>query len=67
MPTGKMSWKYHSPYKVPLGGFEASGTWTILYSFYDGEKNGVKYRGTRRLAYLPDTSDGKEVLFLLIK
>ena len=35
--------------------------------FLDGTRNGVPYRGTRRVAYLPDTVEGKEVLALLIK
>jgi len=40
----------------------------INYSFYDGyTKDNVKYRGTRRTVYLPDTSEGREVLFLLIR
>ena len=68
MPAGKMSWKCLHPGEAPCEGYEASGTWQIIYSFYDGvTKEGVYYRGTKRIAYVPDTSDGKEVMLLLIK
>ena len=52
---------------MPIESYENEGSWHISYSFNDGKKNGVDYRGTRRHAYLPDTDEGKEVLLLLIK
>lgn len=67
MPSGKMSWKLHPAGTVPCATYEAYDTWVIDYSFYDGYKDGVKYRGTRRIAYLPDTKEGREVMLLLIK
>lgn len=66
-PPGKMSWKYSPKGKLPIDGYSNVGSWMINYSFYDGIRNGVNYRGTRRNAYLPDTDEGREVLLLLIK
>ncbi|CAI2372144.1 unnamed protein product [Moneuplotes crassus] len=68
MPSGRMTWQYFEEGQYPCSGYECSGTWHIHYSFYDGYKeDGTRYRGTRRDAFLPDTTEGKEVLFLLIK
>ena len=42
------------------------GTIVINYSFPSGiQKNGVRYSGTRRVAYLPNNAEGREVLELL--
>lgn len=67
MPPGLMKWDFYPAGQLPCQSYEKYGTWLINYSFYDGIKNGVRYRGTRRAAYIPDTAEGKEVLFLLIK
>lgn len=68
MPSGRMSWCLIEPGQYSCAGYECSGTWQISYSFYDGYKpDGTPYHGTRRVAFLPDVSDGREVLFLLIK
>ena len=66
-PPGEMKWKHYPKGKLPLETYEKSGTYEIHYLFIDGVRNGVPYRGTRRVAYLPDTYEGKEVLALLIK
>ena len=34
--------------------FEDCGTIVIEYSFPNGTRNGVRYKGTHRTAYLPD-------------
>lgn len=62
-----MKWDYNQPGDLPLQSYEDEGTWSILYYFNSGVRNGVRYRGTVRVAYLPDTQEGKEVLLLLIK
>jgi deltex len=62
-----MEWSYYPKGTMPLETYEDIGTWFIYYEFHDGIRNGVKYRGTRRNAYLPDTKEGREVVFLLIK
>lgn len=66
-PPGKMSWIYYPVKECPLETYENLGTWAIHYSFMDGVRNGVPYRGTNRYAYLPDNKEGREVLILLIK
>ena len=68
MPTGLMTWKLNPKNKSFFcEGYEGYGVWEIRYDFPDGKLNGVKYRGTRRVAYLPDTQEGREVLALLVK
>mmetsp|Transcript_25173 Transcript_25173/g.24938 ORF Transcript_25173/g.24938 Transcript_25173/m.24938 type:complete len:188 (+) Transcript_25173:562-1125(+) len=66
-PPGKMSWELYNKGQYPCEGYEKTGTYVINYSFWDGVRKGVNYRGTRRIAYIPDTPEGREVLFLLIK
>ena len=66
-PPGEMKWKYFPKGELPLETYEDTGSWMIYYQFFDGVRNGVQYRGTRRNAYLPDTQEGREVLALLIK
>ncbi|KAB5528605.1 hypothetical protein PHYPO_G00142160 [Pangasianodon hypophthalmus] len=57
--------------KVPLPGYENYGTIIIHYIIPDGLQGdehpnpGQPYRGTERLAYLPDCPEGKKVLKLL--
>lgn len=68
MPTGTMDWKLNPKSKsYYCEGYEGMGVWEIRYNFPDGKINGVKYKGTRRNAYLPDTPEGREVLALLVK
>ncbi|XP_026787218.3 E3 ubiquitin-protein ligase DTX3L [Pangasianodon hypophthalmus] len=65
---GKMNVMYN---KVPLPGYENYGTIIIHYIIPDGLQGdehpnpGQPYRGTERLAYLPDCPEGKKVLKLL--
>ncbi len=42
------------------------GVWEISYSFPNGKRNGVAYKGTGRHAFLPDTDEGREALALLV-
>jgi len=68
MPTGTMDWKLIPKNKnFFCEGYEKVGIWEIRYDFPDGKRNGVKYHGTRRRAYLPDTPEAREVLALLVK
>jgi len=62
-----MSWEFYPKGNMPLETYEGIATWYIHYQFFDGWRNGVKYRGTSRNAYVPDTKEGREVLLLLIK
>jgi deltex len=41
------------------------GTIIITYSFHSNHRNGKAYTGTTRVAYLPNTPEGNEVLALL--
>ncbi|XP_019641158.1 PREDICTED: uncharacterized protein LOC109482762 [Branchiostoma belcheri] len=56
----------------PLPGYNC-GTIEILYSIPDGYQQenhpnpGMPYKGTKRMAFLPDNSEGREVLRLLKK
>eukprot|EP01015_Nassula_variabilis_P034627 TRINITY_DN8563_c0_g2_i2.p2 TRINITY_DN8563_c0_g2~~TRINITY_DN8563_c0_g2_i2.p2 ORF type:complete len:170 (-),score=24.07 TRINITY_DN8563_c0_g2_i2:139-648(-) len=45
--------------------YDDCATIVISYSFPHGKKNGVQYKGTRRVAYLPDNEEGREVCDLL--
>ncbi|XP_031556544.1 probable E3 ubiquitin-protein ligase DTX3, partial [Actinia tenebrosa] len=71
MPQGTM---HHSlePY-LRLPGYERYGTVRIDYNFPSGKQGpehpnpGQRYSGTSRTAYLPDCSEGREVLDLLQK
>ena len=65
MPTGTLSWEKSSEYECE--GYEDIDTWILNYDFANGVWNGVPYRGTGRTAYLPDNTEGREVLCLLIK
>jgi len=62
MPDGKMSDKVRS---FNCAGYPDYSTIEIVYTFPDGEKDGVKYKGTVRKTYLPNNEEGKEVLSLL--
>ncbi|XP_071114323.1 uncharacterized protein [Haliotis cracherodii] len=56
-----------------LPGYETCGTITITYRFINGIQEaghpnpGQSYRGTTRVAYLPDCAEGRDVLRLLRK
>lgn len=45
--------------------YNTCGTIIISYTFPNGKRNGVKYKGTHRTAYLPDNEEGRELLNLL--
>jgi len=67
MPKGEMRWKLVEK-GLNCHGFEKFGTWEITYQFPNGkQKSGVPYRGTSRIAYVPDTEEGREVVTLLVK
>ncbi|KAM7401977.1 hypothetical protein PAMP_017254 [Pampus punctatissimus] len=67
-PDGKMSWK-SSPSSLP--GFHKYGTIEINYYIPSGIQTenhptpGENYSGIKRIAYLPDNKEGREVLQLL--
>ncbi|WP_419832183.1 macro domain-containing protein [Endozoicomonas atrinae] len=68
---GKMSWNFDASSSLP--GYEGKGIITITYSFPDGvqgaghPKPGASYKGISRTTYLPDDSEGRDVLRLLRK
>ncbi len=67
MPAGEMTWTYE---RMGIVGYEGSNArWTISYKIPNGvnSSNGIPYTGTSRMAYLPDTQEGREVLALLVK
>ena len=65
MPSGTMSW---STQGGSLQGIkDTNETITIDYRIPHGTKNGVRFSGTNRTAYLPNNKEGKEVLNLLVE
>jgi deltex-like protein len=60
-PEGKMIWFIDK--KLKCSG-HTPGTIVINYSISGGKRNGKSFTGTTRTAYLPDTPEGKEVLYL---
>ncbi|CAN0280295.1 unnamed protein product, partial [Phaeothamnion confervicola] len=68
-PPGTMTVGTSDRHSCP--GFEGHGTITISYSFSNGIQGvehpspGQAYAGTHRVAYLPDSPEGREVLRLL--
>ncbi|CAG9315510.1 unnamed protein product [Blepharisma stoltei] len=50
---------------MPLDGYDNCATFQINYEFPNGTRNGKRYRGTARVAFLPDNPEGNEVLRLL--
>lgn len=50
---------------VHCAGYEKFGTIVINYRMKSGKKNGISYPSIYRTAYLPNCSEGKEVLDLL--
>lgn len=52
--------------RVNCEGYTHRGTWVLLYTFPSGVSKGTAYTGTQRRAFLPNTSEGREVLRLLI-
>lgn len=69
MPPGQMLWRLHPKSKgLFCSGYKEYGVWEIRYDFPNGKlPNGTKYTGTRRIAYLPDCAQGREVLTMFIK
>ena len=73
MPKGTMSVTRYPVGAAPLSGHASSGTLVIRYHFPDGTQGdehpnpGVAYEGTSRIAYLPDTPEGNEVMQLLVR
>ncbi|TNV75861.1 hypothetical protein FGO68_gene5402 [Halteria grandinella] len=65
MPPGEMKWRLLPTLRCE--GYPDIGVWDVFYNFWDGTLKGVKYKGTKRRAYLPDCEEGKKVLALLIK
>ena len=69
-PPGEIIWK---KYETSLPGFEGHDTIAVKFTFYDGVQGldhpnpGMPFKGTQCIAYLPETSEGKEVLKLLRK
>nr|CEL69529.1 TPA: zinc finger (C3HC4 RING finger) protein,putative [Neospora caninum Liverpool] len=69
-PAGTMKWKIDQA--PTLGGYSASGTIYVEYDIPRGIQSarharpGSPFAGTRRFAYLPDTTEGREILSLLI-
>ncbi|XP_015284489.1 PREDICTED: E3 ubiquitin-protein ligase DTX3L [Gekko japonicus] len=67
-PPGKMD---ISKTRMPLPGYEGSGTITITYYIPDGIQKenhpnpGRRFSGATRTAYLPDNKEGREILQLL--
>ncbi|PFX25339.1 E3 ubiquitin-protein ligase TRIM71-like isoform X2 [Stylophora pistillata] len=67
-PPGEMT---HHLESQSVSGYEGYGTIVIEYNFQSGIQGsehrnpGVRYQGTKRQAYLPNTDVGKEVLQLL--
>lgn len=49
---------------LPLDGYEDCATYEIIYKFPNGVRNGTQYKGTKRIAFLPDNQEGNEVLRL---
>jgi hypothetical protein len=66
MPEGSMTVTLYSRRLMTCEGFEDYDTIVLFYAFPNGRLPcGRYYRGTRRTAYLPNTSEGREVLRLL--
>ena len=65
MPNGHMSMERYSPGEAPCSGYEQYGTICITYNFPSGTRDNIRYSGTTRHAYLPDSPEGNEVLRLL--
>eukprot|EP01015_Nassula_variabilis_P029245 TRINITY_DN6249_c0_g1_i2.p2 TRINITY_DN6249_c0_g1~~TRINITY_DN6249_c0_g1_i2.p2 ORF type:complete len:150 (+),score=20.00 TRINITY_DN6249_c0_g1_i2:63-512(+) len=62
-PDGQMT---HSVNKsMHCEGYDDVGTIQISYSLPSGVRNGQRYHGTARVAFLPDNEEGREVLKLL--
>jgi deltex-like protein len=67
MPPGTMGVALYLPNMMVCEGYERFSTIEISYSFSSGKTpSRVNYKGTSRIAYLPDTPEGREVLSLLM-
>lgn len=65
MPRGTMDW--YLDYNQWLQGNNQPGAIVIRYSMPSGQHNGVNYRGTTRVAYLPNCLKGQQTLALLVE
>lgn len=61
-PEGKMT--HNVDKNLKCNGYQ-SGTIVINYNMGGGKRNGKNFAGTSRIAYLPDTPEGREVFELL--
>jgi len=64
MPPGTMNWNTIQMNLGFPGCYEAI---LINYTLNSGVKDGVRYHGTNRSAYLPNNKDGQEVLTLMVE
>uniref|UniRef100_F6SQ79 E3 ubiquitin-protein ligase n=1 Tax=Ciona intestinalis TaxID=7719 RepID=F6SQ79_CIOIN len=68
---GRMTWSMNN--RIHLPGYDNFGAIVIRYSFSGGTQQhnhphpGQRYSGTTRIAYLPDSHEGQEVLALLTR
>lgn len=64
-PPGTMDWFLGD---AKCEGYpKATKTWEVSYLFNAGVRNGKPFAADHRHAYIPDTSEGREVLALLVK
>jgi len=57
MPPGSMTWNTNPFREIPLGGYseqDCNNVISIQYHIPSGTKDGMRYHGTSRVAYLPD-------------
>ncbi len=62
-PPGSMTWNISDG--MSCDGYPDVGTITINYSMHSGKRGDIHFPGTHRTAYLPNNTEGKEVLRLL--
>ncbi len=71
MPNGTMTWKSHNFHNVPLEGYTAATCPTVIeinYNIPSGKlKDGTKFHGTNRTAFLPGSSEGVKVFSMLVE
>ena len=63
MPFGKMKARINKNLKCD--GYYDCNTIVIEYDFNNGIQNGRKYTGTKRICYLPNNKEGREILGML--
>ena len=69
MPPGTMTWKTVSNRLIGIDGYpNLQSAIEIGYNIPSGKlPDGNRFRGTSRIAYLPDDKDGREILTLMIE